>query len=207
MAFGLWNLSQSRAIEWGAVEWRSFLLCCMFSPRALEAKGLLDKFFDHAKMDDFLRATYVRLLRHHAPELVLPTLLEWRGKGYRLSPIVLQESLMCTAMIADTTERQRAVRHVWKALLEKDSYVMPFTKRLLQRRLEELRAQPTGGITCEEAAFFAEMIGMQPRHLSLLDMKDSTSDFVVGTSNKNAYTPHVSGAAVSGKSMRRRRRA
>ncbi|ESL06564.1 hypothetical protein TRSC58_05760 [Trypanosoma rangeli SC58] len=207
MAFGLWNLSQSRAIEWGVVEWRSFLLCCMFSPRALEAKGLLDKSFDHSKMDDFLRATYVRLLRHHAPELVLPRLSEWRGKGYRLSPIVLQESLMCTAMIADTTERQRAVRDVWKALLEKDSYVMPFTKRLLQRRLEELQAQPTGGITGEEAAFFAEMIGMQPRHLSLLDMKDSTSDFVVGTSKKNVYTPHVSGAAVSGRSARQRRRA
>ncbi|RNF26911.1 uncharacterized protein Tco025E_00874 [Trypanosoma conorhini] len=206
MAFGLWNLSQSRAIEWGVVEWRSFLLCCMFSPRALEAKGLLDKFCDHAKMDDFLRATYVRLLRHHAPELVPPTLSEWHGRGHRLSPIVLQESLMGSAMIADATERQRALAHVWKALLEKDSYVMPFTKRLLQRRLEELQAQRTGGITGKEAALFAEMIGMQPRHLSLLDMKDSTSDFVVGTTKKNAYTPHTSGAAVGGGPARQRRR-
>ncbi|EAN90817.1 hypothetical protein TcCL_ESM03559 [Trypanosoma cruzi] len=205
MAFGLWQLSQSRAIEWGAVEWRGFLLCCMFSPRALEAKGLLDKFFDHTKMDDFLRATYVRLLRHHAPELVFSALSDWREKGQRLSPIVLQESLMGSVMINEATERQRAVKHIWKALLEKDSYVMPFTKRLLQRRLEELRARTTGGITSEETALFLEIIGMQPRHLSLLDMKDSTSDFVVGISKKNYYAPHTSSAGARIESGRQRR--
>ncbi|KAH9597759.1 hypothetical protein LSM04_001333 [Trypanosoma melophagium] len=188
MAFGLWDMSQSRAIEWGVVEWRSFLLCCMFSPRALEAKKLVDEHFDTAKMDDFLRATYIRLLRHHAPALVLFTLRDWREKSQRISPIVLQESLMCAAMVGDARERLKSLKDIWKSLLDRDSYVMPFTKRLLQKRLKELRARPSG-VAEEEAALFEEMIGMQPRHLSLLDMKDSTGDFVVGTSKKNAYVP------------------
>ncbi|ORC89348.1 uncharacterized protein TM35_000121230 [Trypanosoma theileri] len=188
MAFGLWEMSQSRAIEWGVVEWRSFLLCCMFSPRALEAKKLIDEHFDTAKMDDFLRATYIRLLRHNAPEKVLSTLSLWREKSQRTSPIVLQESLMCAAMVGAEKERWKAMKEIWKSLLERDSYVMPFTKRLLQKRLKELRARPSG-VADEEVALFEEMIGMQPRHLSLLDMKDSTGDFVVGTSKKNAYIP------------------
>lgn len=206
MAFGLWGLSQSRAIEWGAVEWRSFLLCCMFSPRALEAKELLDKFCDHAKMDDFLRATYIRLLRHHAPELVLPTCCGWRDGGHRLSPIVLQEALMGAVMVDDPAERHRAVRYIWKTLLERDSYIMPFTKRLLQRRLGELRARPAG-VTADEDSLMGEMIAMQPRHLSLLDLKDSAADFVVGTSKKNVYVPSASGAAQRSETARQRRRA
>ncbi|KEG11964.1 hypothetical protein DQ04_02111060 [Trypanosoma grayi] len=204
VAFGLWGMSQSRAIEWGTVEWRAFLLCCMFSPRALEAKKLIDDHCDHAKMDDFLRATYTRLLRHHSPELVSSMLRAWRDKGYRISPIVLQESLMAVVMINNAKERWLDANHIWKALLERDSYVMPFTKRLLQRRLEELRARPSG-VAAEEEKLFEEMIGMQPRHLSLLDMKDSTADFVVGSSRKNVYIPPA--IASRGEAVRQRRRA
>ncbi|KAG8343268.1 hypothetical protein ERJ75_000677600 [Trypanosoma vivax] len=186
MAFGLWSMSQSRSIEWGAVEWRGFLLCCMFSPRALEAIRTLNEFFDHARMDDFLRATYIRVLRHYAPSSVLSTIRMWRSREYRISPIVLQESLMGVVMMEEPTAREEATREIWAAIVERDSYVMPFTKRRLQRRLDELRAHSVG-ISASEVELFETIINMQPRQLSLLDVKDSASDFVVGTTRKNVY--------------------
>nr|CCC93404.1 conserved hypothetical protein [Trypanosoma congolense IL3000] len=202
VAFGLWDISRNRSIEWGAVEWRGFLLCCMFSPRALEARRLLDENCEHSTMDDFLRATYVRLLRHHAPEDVTGLLSQWRQKGHRVSPIVLQESLIGAALVEDAAVRVDAIRQVWKAILERDSYVMPFTRRRLQKRLDELRLG-TPKPTEEESQLMEEVINMQPRQLSLLDMKDSSADFVVGTSKKNIYiATGAAGRAGAGQAMR-----
>ncbi|EAN77620.1 uncharacterized protein TEOVI_000579000 [Trypanosoma equiperdum] len=204
VAFNLWNMSQGRSIEWGAVEWRGFLLCCMYSPRALEARRLLDEHYDHSRMDDFLRATYMRLLRHQLPEDVAATLRGWKKKEQRVSPIVLQESLIGAAMAEEPDTRMSALREVWATLLEKDSYVMPFTRRRLQQRLDELRSR-TPGPTVEEITLLEEMINMQPRHLSLLDMKDSPADFVVGTSKKNVFTPPASGSRAEVRLPERRR--
>lgn len=195
-AFQLWEMSKSRSIEWGMVEWRAFLLCSIFSPRAMEAKQLLDDHFDLMAMDDFLRATYIRLLRHHAPEMVLPTLDRWKSHGCGMSPIALQEGLMGSVMVPDESMRIAHVKTVWAELLERDSYVMPLTRRFFERRREQLRStaasraeQGEGRISAAEEQLMRDIIQMQPRRLSLLDMKDSASDFVVGTRRKNVYTP------------------
>lgn len=183
--FQLWELSAARSIEWGTVEWRAFLLCCIFSPRAMEAKKLLDDHFDPSKMDNFLRAVYIRLLRHHAPELTGPTIQQWQERQYKMSPIVLQEGLMAAATVDDPAQRLAALQHVWRSLLEKDSYVMPMTKRYLARRRAELADRSSR----EEKELLEEIVRQMPRHLSLLDMKDSPADFAVGTSKRNVYIP------------------
>lgn len=195
-AFHLRDLSSVRAIAWSATEWRGFLLCCMFSPRAMEAKALMEKHLDPTEMDDFLRATCLRLLRHHAPTEAWPTLQSWRQLNCHMSPIGLQEALMAAAMIGDAATRLAHMKAVWALLIERDSYVMPFTKRLYRRRAEELAASDAADPAAEGAATRAEcaemmetVITMQPRHVSLLDMKDSASDFVVGVRRKNVYQP------------------
>ncbi|KPA78119.1 putative mitochondrial hypothetical protein [Leptomonas pyrrhocoris] len=200
-AFQLYDLSRERAIEWTATEWRGFLLCCMFSPRALEAKALLNAHFSVRSMDDFLRATYMRLLRHHAPEEAWPTLEEWRAQQCNMSPIALQEALMATAMIADAAVRVGHMKQVWSLLMEKNSYVMPLTRRFYERRLRELTKQHAAAaaaasvdraVQTEESQLMNLVITMLPRHVSLLDMKDSAADFVVGTRRKNVYHPPMS---------------
>ncbi|XQJ26675.1 hypothetical protein NXY56_002639 [Leishmania guyanensis] len=201
-AFRLFELSRARAIEWTAAEWRGFLLCCIFSPRAMEAKALMDQHLDVTAMDDFLRATYVRLLRHHAPAEAWPTLKKWKELQCNMSPIALQEALMATAMVPDAATRLEHMKAVWQLLLEKDSYVMPLTRRFYQRRMAELTrgyASPVGGdgkasqddlaTQQEEAQLMRTVVEMQPRRVSLLDVKDSAADFVVGTRRKNAYRP------------------
>lgn len=188
-AFDLWELSRARAIEWGPVEWRAFLLCCMFADTstALRAKELLDTNLDPGRMDDFLRATYMRLLRHHAPREAWPTVRTWQSRQYKMSPIALQEGLMAAAATPEAAERLDGLAAMWQAVRAKDSYVMPFTKRYFERRLREL--QESRGISREEVELFEEIIAMRPRHVSLLDMKDSASDFVMGTTMKNVYIP------------------
>ncbi|KAG5502365.1 hypothetical protein JIQ42_05242 [Leishmania sp. Namibia] len=202
-AFGLFELSRARAIEWTAVEWRGFLLCCIFSPRALEAKALMDQHLDATAMDDFLRAACIRLLRHHAPAEAWPTLEKWKQQQCNMSPIALQEALMAAAMVADAAMRLEHMKAVWQLLLEKDSYVMPLTRRFYQRRVAELKkgyaAAAAGGdgkesqdalaIQREEAQVMQDIVEMQPRRVSLLDMKDSAADFAVGTRRKNVYQP------------------
>ncbi|CCW63819.1 unnamed protein product [Phytomonas sp. EM1] len=186
-AFQLWDLSRRRSIEWATVEWRAFLLCCMFSPRALEAVELLNKHLDESRMDDFLRATYLRLLRHHAPEQAVITLERWKEHHYKISPIALQEGLMAAAAVEDAASRYYGVCRFWEAILEKDAYIMPFTKRNLQGRYAALKQQ-VGNLSREETNIFEVIIAAEPAQLSLLDMKDSASDYVVGTSMKNVYT-------------------
>lgn len=207
-AFQLYRLSHERAIEWTATEWRGFLLCCLFSSRAMEAKQLLDEHFPAKAMDDFLRATYMRLLRHHAPAQAWPTLQAWRAQQCNMSPIALQEALMATVMIEnDAALRVAHMKQVWSLLVEKDSYVMPFTRRFYVRRRAELQQQysaataaaspsaaPTvtavdPAVQAEEARVMDLVINMRPRHVSLLDMKDSAADFVVGVRRKNVYHP------------------
>ncbi|CBZ26762.1 conserved hypothetical protein [Leishmania mexicana MHOM/GT/2001/U1103] len=200
-AFGLFELSRARAIEWTAVEWRGFLLCCIFSPRAMEAKALMDQHLDVTEMDDFLRAACIRLLRHHAPAEAWPTLKKWKQRQCNMSPIALQEALMAASMVADAATRLEHIKAVWQLLLEKDSYVMPLTRRFYQRRMDELAksyAAAAGGdeksqdglaTEREEAQLMQKVVEMQPRHVSLLDMKDSAADFVVGTRRKNVYRP------------------
>jgi hypothetical protein len=198
-AFQLYDLSRARAIEWTATEWRGFLLCCMFAPtpRALEAKKLLDERLSVLSMDDFLRATYMRLLQHHAPTLVWPTLQGWLQQRCNMSPIALQEALMAAAMIDEPAVRVAQIKNVWTLLMEKDSYVMPLTRRFYEQRREELARQYTGtsassvdsAVQAEEARLIHHVVSMQPRHVSLLDMKDSAADFVVGTRRKNVYHP------------------
>lgn len=347
-AWGLWNLSAARSIEWGAVEWRGFLLCCMFGssaaaitmgyPPPLEAKALLDRHLPLERMDDFLRATYMRFLRHHQPHLGVETMRHWLSLGtFRMSPIALQEALMCAACILTSEEldilrtllkeeeeegkaesgeekckksaiqsifgefadselatatpsasetsstdeaplsialqgyfdpiqkgrmrgTQKLVRKgicstllslgavelredsclrtstdpcswsrrytdlqfIWKAIQDKDTYVMPFTKRLLKARkavLQEIwrkriqlwekhefkniekintkqRSEGEGSERKpDEVHFKAEqtlletIITMKPRNISLLDMKDSASDFAVGSTKKNVFIP------------------
>lgn len=202
-AFRLWDLSKARMIEWGTVEWRAFLLCCHFSPRGAEARALLDAHFDHSRMDDFLRAAYIRLLRHHGPHQAWPTIQHWQQRNYKVSPIVLQEGLMAAAAVEAESDRLPALRGVWATILSKDSYVMPFTKRVLRARLDELQSQ-RGGVSAEEQRVFEDAITMQPRHVSLLDLKDSASDFVVGTSKHNIY---ISPAAMERMGSPRRQRA
>lgn len=346
-AWGLWKFSAERSIEWGAVEWRGFLLCCMFGspsaasrtgyPPPLDGKALLDRHLPPERMDDFLRATYMRFLRHHQPHLAAEIIQHWLSLGtFRMSPIALQEALMCAACILTTEElqilreiqegeaegqteersgrkgddsfifslsleggvendsplegagevqepggalpptgipqgdvdslsqeggrlmrkvarkpvctpllslgvvelredlaldtsvdpsswqrRYKDLQFIWKAIQEKDTYVMPFTKRVLrarQRILQEIwkkQQQQWEGKTSNEsvdsesedrkaiqarkkeaeAHFAAEqslletIIMMTPRNLSLLDMKDSASDFAVGSTRKNVFIP------------------
>lgn len=346
-AWGLWHLSMARSITWGAVEWRGFLLCCMFGspsaatkmgyPPPLEAKALVDQHLPPERMDDFLRATYMRFLRHHQPHLAAETMQHWLSLGtFRMSPIALQEALMSAASILMTDEvrilqmilqeeerdalvekreeviqnsslpsmdatkplpdvslvtpmttvagktvaavgelrsdldrlsdmegggrqneskrgwcrwlvsmgvvqvregvglsvvnpawkhqRYKDLQFIWKAILEKDTYVMPFTKRVLRARqavLQEIwrkkkqiwemqdleknidAGQENDQIEGEskeerekEEVHFAEeqslldtIIMMTPRNISLLDMKDSASDFAVGSTKKNVFIP------------------
>ncbi|GET88249.1 hypothetical protein, conserved [Leishmania tarentolae] len=201
-AFGLFELSRARAIEWTAVEWRGFLLCCIFSPRAMEAKALMDQHLNVTEMDDFLRATCIRLLRHHAPAEAWPTLKSWKQQQCNMSPIALQEALMAASMVEDASTRLEHMKAVWQLLVEKDSYVMPLTRRFYQRRMEELAkiyAATAGGddkesqgsllTQREEVQLMQKVVEMQPRRVSLLDMKDSAADFVVGTRRKNVYQP------------------
>ncbi|CCW71837.1 unnamed protein product [Phytomonas sp. Hart1] len=187
-AFQLWELSRRRSIEWTTVEWRAFLLCCMFSARALEAVELMNHHIDPSKMDDFLRATLMRLLRHHAPEHAVTTLEQWTECQYKISPIALQEGLMAAAAVDDADSRYYGMQRFWKGILEKDAYIMPFTKRNLQKRYTAL-LQQEGGLSEEEINFFDVIIASKPEKLSLLDLKDSASDYMVGTFIKNVYIP------------------
>ncbi|KAG5505655.1 hypothetical protein JKF63_04990 [Porcisia hertigi] len=203
-AFGLFELSRARAIEWTAVEWRGFLLCCIFSPRAMEAKALMEEHLDATAMDDFLRAVCIRLLRHHAPAEAWPTLKRWKQQQCNMSPIALQEALMAAAMVQDAATRLEHMKAVWQLLLEKDSYVMPLTRRFYQRRIAELAKSYTAAgaesrgseghaaTQQEEAKLMHHVVEMQPRRVSLLDMKDSAADFVVGKGRKNVYHPSSS---------------
>lgn len=204
-AFQLFALSRDRAIEWTATEWRGFLLCCLFSPRALEAKALMDNHLSPRSMDDFLRATYMRLLRHHAPAQAWPTLQGWLESQRSMSPIALQEALMAAAMVENMSVRVMHIKAVWALLMERDSYVMPLTRRFYERRRDALAAQYAAAagtsssahsatpldaaLQAEEGEVMATIIHMKPRHVSLLDMKDSASDFVVGTRRKNQFHP------------------
>ncbi|CAD2220896.1 hypothetical protein, conserved [Angomonas deanei] len=188
-ALQLRELSTARSIEWGTQEWRGFLGCFMFAPteKAMQAKALLDQSMGAAQMDDFLRAAYIRLLRYHAPELSLPVLRQWEDSGIRMSPIVLQEALMAAVTLDDSVQRLESLTHTWDLLREKGSYVMPFTRRYVERRRDALQQQaPLSG---EESHIIREVVEMRPRTVSLLDRKDSSSDFVIGTSKKNIYIP------------------
>lgn len=230
-AFGLWELSRQRAIVWGPVEWRGFLLCCMFPPtaaaetralgispveaqhspaRGMEAKALLDAHLPVEQMDDFLRATYMRLLRHHRPQLAAATTREWEEKSIRLSPMVLQEALMAATSIEGDEEaapgqRYRDIQHIWRIIKEKDSYITPFTKRHVEARRGLLISRGSGpsaasttrsdtscgGHTAnssfKEQELLQEIIAFSPQRLSLLDMKDSASDFALGVTRKNVF--------------------
>lgn len=339
-AWGLWHLSTARSITWGAVEWRGFLLCCMFGspsaaaksgyPPPLEAKALVDQHLSPERMDDFLRATYMRFLRHHQPHLAAETMQHWLSLGtVRMSPIALQEALMSAASILTVDEvrilerilqeeereeeiqnssphpmneatprldtplvapmttatgetvaaagwlgsdleqladrigegrrneskrgwcrwlvslgvvqiregvglsvdnpawkdrRYKDLQFIWKAILEKDTYVMPYTKRVLRARQavlleiwkkkkklwemqeleksvdaeqenDQMHGRSNEEREKEEAHFTAEqslldtIIMMTPRNVSLLDMKDSASDFAVGSTKKNVFIP------------------
>ncbi|KAK7200150.1 hypothetical protein NESM_000065700 [Novymonas esmeraldas] len=199
-AFQLFEVAHARAVEWTAVEWRGFLLCCLHSPRALEAKALLDTHLDVTMMDDFLRATYLRLLRHHAPAEAWPTLAVWMGRRCNMSPIALQEALMAAAMVEPVHARLWHTTEVWKLLRERDSYVMPLTRRFYERRMAELASRTAAGVddgardgdVATHRAYeqlMRDIVEMRPRRVSLLDMKDSAADFVVGARRKNAYDP------------------
>lgn len=261
-AWGLWELAKERFIEWGPVEWRGFLLCCMFGssghsdyPAPLKALALVQEHLTPERMDDFLRATFMRFLRHHQPSAAGPTLRSWSQQRIRMSPIALQEALMAASYIdegescgatvavpegsssassgvqavlveAEKPESNPAnvaavrgqrfadMQFIFDAIKTKDSYVMPYTRRVLERRKKQLFEQGGGSGSklsedaasdgsdsgegkgkkevSAEQALFDEIISMRPRRISLLDMKDSASDFGIGTSKKNVFIPYAS---------------
>jgi hypothetical protein len=184
IAFQLWEFSRQRSIPWTHTEWRGMLLCCTFSPRALEAKQLLDEHFDHDNMDDFLRGAYVRLLRHNDPSQIRATVsafVQVRGLE-RVSPIVLQEALMGISCIENAEQRIAGYRQVHQWILERDTYVVPYAKRWVKEQ-----SARRGELSKEEAAIVEVVLTLSPRKVNLLDLKDSVWDFMVGTSKKNEF--------------------
>lgn len=194
VAMDLLHFSEQRSITWGSVEWRGFLLCHRHAPTqaAQEAIRIVDELFPAEQMDDFLRATYMRCLRHHQPTRAGAALRSWssREQRQRLSPMVLQEALMAVAFVVGSSEDECLQRYddllyIWEAVLMKDSYIMPFTKRVLQSRLPTIAAAANE----LEQQLLLEMLSYTPRKVSPLDMKDGASDFAVGMTNRNIYIP------------------
>lgn len=199
----LWALSVERNIPWNALEWRGYLLCCMFGPRdtALAALALVDSQLAENKFDEFLRQTYLRVLRTHHPEGLLEQMGRFlEGKPVqRVSPIVLQEALITASGISHGPQRLDCTKRIWKLILQRDSYVVPYAARFLRRQMEkrDLESRVSEGmgeassssaaISPEERALLQEIIGFRPRSVNLLDLKDGVADFVVGSTKKNVF--------------------
>lgn len=209
-AQALWQMSTERSIPWNTLEWRGYLLCHMFSSRdaALAALKLVDEQLQEPRFDEFLRQTYVRVLRTHHPEGLqehIHRFLEAKPIQ-KVSPIVLQEALMtASAMMNYAPQRFDCLKRVWKLVLDRDSYVVPYTARFIRRQVErrELMAlhassaagssstSPTAAagyyMSPEERSLVDSILNFKPRSVNLLDLKDGVSDFVVGSTKKNVF--------------------
>lgn len=193
----LLEVSKQRSIIWGALEWRGYLLCHMFcesKDKALEALATVEASLPEPQYDEFLRQTSLRVLRHHSPDrlkLYMGRFFEDKAINM-VSPIVLQEGLMIAASIDDDTLRFDLLRRVWRLVVKRDSYVVPYTSRYI-RRLHEQRLFLRGGsvgsqqVSIEEQSLVQEIVEFKPRSINLLDVKDGVSDFAVGSTKKNVF--------------------
>lgn len=62
---------------------------------------------------------------------------------------------------------------------------MPYTKRCIATVKDKLKQ--TRRLSAEEEELLNKLINLNPRHYSLLEMKDSASDYPPGVSKKNMY--------------------
>jgi hypothetical protein len=180
VAFGCWDMSVARSVQWNVVEWRAFLCCCVFSPRAMEAAALLQRHLPRPQWDDFLATQFMRVHRHNAPEQMLPVLQDWSARSVKISPLVLQEAALGVAYIGAAEARLATMRFLVGTMRRLEVYTMPYTQRTLQTHLKNLEA--ASALTDEERKMVAALSALSPRQKALVDVKDSCTDVTAGSS-------------------------
>lgn len=195
-AMQLYELSQARAIAWTPVEWRAFIMCHMFAPRekALAALELLEGSLERTSWDEFLSSQVMRLLRHHDPRRIIPTLRRWHavlsgtndendtqfssprqgGSAQAMSPLVVQEAAMGVIMLSDVEARIEALNYLTEAARQCEIYSMSYTQRVLQARLQKLNG--TGATNEAEKEAVSSFSSIMPRAIDTAEIKDSCSD-------------------------------
>ena len=184
-AFALWDMSQERAIRWGVSEWRFFLMCVCFSPRALEGVALLDEHFPRKKWDEFVALTYVRVLRFNDPSRIVPILRRWSSDGVHLSPLPLQQAIKGQLLVRDPRERVDGLQFLLDAHASRDIYTTRYADRLIAARLEELQSEEAAAASSgsDDAEFLRRerrildrFRKLMPRSSTVAEVKDSVSD-------------------------------
>ena len=198
-AFNIWNLCHERGIRWSSNEWRNFLCCLMNSPtpKALAGLELLDQNLTVDHFDDFLYATYCKMLRFHRPESIVTKLEEWRGLGSRFTPIVLQEALIAAAHVEEQKARIAAMRYCFDRISSVDSYITAYTRRVVdrvtdkrglwKRQEQQQDQQQLTKDDREEVRIIAQISDLQPVVLGRLESKDSIWDLMPVRQRKNVY--------------------
>jgi len=111
-ALGTLRMAQTKGTAFSAGEWRLFLLCCTFSPKANEAYDAVLSQFPQDKWDDILLATALRLHRFNDPLRIMPTLRVWKKAGRYIHNVGLNEALMGVCNIEDPAVREEHLREV-----------------------------------------------------------------------------------------------
>ena len=105
-AFTVLEFAQQRSITWGSGEWRLFLLCCTFSPRAVEAIEAMEKEYPLKKWDDIISCMVCRLLRFNKPSEQLKLCHRLKSEGKYIHTMVLNEVLLGSYHIDDAGARE-----------------------------------------------------------------------------------------------------
>lgn len=191
-AFLLFEMSEKRGIIWTLMEWRGFLLCCTFSPRALEALSLLKKHLPRAEWDDFLQHEVMRVLRHHRPERVRRELEQAQALKGRVTPYALQEAMIGACQISNEAERIDCLRYVLDSALRNSTFCTPYAKRCIQAVLARREVRSTS----EEGMLASKILALEPGDESVRMapiQKDSVVDIIPAGSKRNQqYLPHSS---------------
>ena len=190
-AFSLLKMSQERDLQWTAAEWRFFLLCCLFSPRALEAIRELDgtRGLPKPQWDDFLMGTYCRVLRHHEPHRCVTTVKRWAAsQQMKPSSFALQEVALSIPALDTDAQRHEALDWIFHCdKVGKKFFTNPYTVRHLDAWLKGCADAIAIGNTkpSEEVVTKArELIAMGPKrsHGKILD---SCADFATSSDPKS----------------------
>jgi hypothetical protein len=187
VAFGMWELSKQRSVHWTATEWRFFILCVIFSPRAMEGIDLLVQNLDRANWDEFLSLQYIRALRFNEPERIVPVLRQWRANGVHLSPLALQQAVMGQLLVREDAIRVDGLSFLAQVHVDNDIYTMRYTLRLIQAHSDSL--PPTEAYR-RERELLKSLSALSPRSLNVAEAKDSVSDVLpVSSKRHNLYPP------------------
>jgi hypothetical protein len=193
-AFALWDMSQERAIRWGVSEWRFFLMCVCFSPRALEGVALLDANFPRNRWDEFVGLTYIRVLRFNEPTRIVSVLRKWSTDGVHLSPLALQQAIKGQLLVADDGERVDGLQFLLDAHIARDIYTTRYADRLIGERLDALKAaeattsdaEDHNGLLRREKRVLNKFRQLMPRSQTLAEVKDSVSDVLALKTKRHA---------------------